>query len=193
MDTLVFDKAVAALRAYSLIRRDSLKKMLSVHRLVQAVLKDAMDEQTKELWAMRVVLVMSVVFPAVEFTDWSLCERYLPQVLACAGLIEQENQIGDDGRDLRTHAARYLYDCTRYCEALPLLQQVHSINERKLGTTHPKTANSLNNLAILYREQGMYEEAETLLKRAWAIDERAYGPDHPRVVAHLRMLIRSKL
>ena len=38
----LLNKAIAALGAYSLIRRDPAEKTLSVHRLVQAVLRDAM-------------------------------------------------------------------------------------------------------------------------------------------------------
>jgi tetratricopeptide (TPR) repeat protein len=40
---------------------------------------------------------------------------------------------------------------------------------------------SLNNLALLYKAQGMYVEAEPLYKRSLAIMEKAFGPDHPNV------------
>ena len=40
---------------------------------------------------------------------------------------------------------------------------------------------SLNNLALLYRDQGRYADAEPLYKRALAINEKALGPDHPNV------------
>ena len=47
---------------------------------------------------------------------------------------------------------------------------------------------SLNNLAVLYTEQGRYAEAEPLYKRALAIDEKALGPDHPDVATALNNL-----
>jgi tetratricopeptide (TPR) repeat protein len=40
---------------------------------------------------------------------------------------------------------------------------------------------SFNNLALVYRAQGKYEEAEGLLKRALAIREKALGSSHPDV------------
>ena len=46
-------------------------------------------------------------------------------------------------------------------------------------------ANSLNNLAELYRAQDRYAEAEPLQKRALAIREKALGPDHPNVAKSL--------
>ena len=42
-------------------------------------------------------------------------------------------------------------------------------------------ASSLQNLALLSREQGLYAEAETLSVRVLAIVEKAYGPEHPTV------------
>ena len=56
-DEGLLDEAIAVLRAYSLIRRDPDEKTLSVHRLVQAVLRDAMTDDEKKLWAERTVIV----------------------------------------------------------------------------------------------------------------------------------------
>ena len=47
----------------------------------------------------------------------------------------------------------------------------------------PNTANSLNNLAVLYNNQGRYAQAEPLYQRALAIREKALGPDHPSTVS----------
>ncbi len=53
------------------------------------------------------------------------------------------------------------------------------------GPQDPRLATSLNNLAIIYNEQGRYAEAEPLYKRALAIWEKALGPEHPRVAKSL--------
>ena len=52
----------------------------------------------------------------------------------------------------------------------------------------PTVATSLNNLAVLYRDQGKYAEAEPLYQRALAIREKALGSDHPDVAASLNNL-----
>ena len=39
---------------------------------------------------------------------------------------------------------------------------------------------TLNNLAIVFRDQGKYREAEALFKRALAIREQALGANHSR-------------
>jgi tetratricopeptide (TPR) repeat protein len=47
-------------------------------------------------------------------------------------------------------------------------------------------ANSLNNLARFYREQGNYVESEKLYKQSLALREKAFGHNHPSVAASLR-------
>ena len=60
--------------------------------------------------------------------------------------------------------------------------------EKALGPDHLDTAQSLNNLAALYDNQGKYEQAEKLYQRALAIAEKALGPDHPAT-----KIVRSNL
>ena len=43
----------------------------------------------------------------------------------------------------------------------------------------------LNNLALLYKDQGRYAEAEALYKRALAIDEKALSHEHPQMAFDL--------
>ena len=44
---------------------------------------------------------------------------------------------------------------------------------------------SLNNLGLLYHNQGNYAEAEPLYKRSLAIWEKNLGPEHPKVATSL--------
>lgn len=57
-----------------------------------------------------------------------------------------------------------------------------AIREKTLGPEHPDTALTLNNLAMLYSNQGKYEEAVPLYQRALAISEKALGPEHPNTI-----------
>jgi Flp pilus assembly protein TadD len=59
-----------------------------------------------------------------------------------------------------------------------------------LGPTHPDTAGSLNNLALLLAVQGDYAVARPLLERALRILEQALGPQHPYTVTARENLVR---
>jgi len=66
-----------------------------------------------------------------------------------------------------------------------LYQRALAIAEQKLGPDHPETAATLNNLALLYRDQGNSAQAEPPYQRALERDERAFGPEHPEVATDL--------
>jgi tetratricopeptide (TPR) repeat protein len=187
-DLLLLDEAVAALGAYSLIRRERSDRTLSVHRLVQAVLRDTMDGETRKQWAERAVLAVNETFPSVEFATWAQCERYLPHALVCAELIEQGQMRSLEAAALLYRAGWYLDDRGRYSEAEPLYQRALSIREQALGADHPSTGTTLHALASLYQDQGKYTEAESLYQRALRIKEQALGADHPHTAVSLHNL-----
>ena len=54
---------------------------------------------------------------------------------------------------------------------------------RRLFTgDHPDVASSLNNLALLYDNQGKYSEAKPLYIDALAMSERVLGTNHPTTI-----------
>ncbi len=65
-DPRQFDNIVELLLRYSLIRRTPEENSLSIHRPVQAVLKDGMDTDTQRLWAEKAIRVVNRTFPEVE-------------------------------------------------------------------------------------------------------------------------------
>ena len=80
-----------------------------------------------------------------------------------------------------------LYSAGRYDEARPLAERAPGIYENVLGSEHPDVAQSLTNLAELYRAQGDYTKAEPLHQRAWGY-EKVLSPEHPDVANSLNNL-----
>ncbi len=76
------------------------------------------------------------------------------------------------------------YEQGRYAEAEKSWSAALQKAE-KFGPQDTRLAQSLNDLAVLYRNQGKYGEAEPLYKRALAIREKSLGPDHPDVARNL--------
>ncbi len=194
---LQFDQTVSAALAYSLLHRNP-NATLDIHRLVQAVLRDNIPVKkpplqrgvrralhrppvmTQKDWKQRAVLAVGTTFPKVEVAHWAACEGWLPHALVCATWIEQEQIVSQEAARLLSDTASYSHDRARYTEAEPLCVRARSIREEQLGATHPDTANSLNNLALLLKTQGKHAEAESLYRRALAIMVRRLGTDHPQ-------------
>jgi tetratricopeptide (TPR) repeat protein len=182
------DRSIAALLAYSLVDRDANDATLSVHRLVQAVVRDALPVEVGKQWMQRAVCAVDTTFPDVEFAQWSTCERWLPHALACASWIKHEQMAFPMGTHLLNQTGYYLVERAQYKEAEPLLKHALLIREQQLGKTHPDTALSLNNLASLYSEQGKYVEAEQMYQRALGIEEQQLGKTHPDTASSLNNL-----
>jgi tetratricopeptide (TPR) repeat protein/transcriptional regulator with XRE-family HTH domain len=177
-DPLKLDDAILELRKFSLVRRDPEARILNLHRLVQAVLKDQMDAQTQRLWAERTIRAVNRAFSEVDFSTWQQCQRCLPHALVCRELIEAWQIHSPQAAQLLHRAGTYLRDRERYEEAASLLKQAIAMREQLFGSAHPDVAQSAHALATLYWFRGWYEQAEPLFQQAIAIRQQTLGPEH---------------
>ena len=90
--------------------------------------------------------------------------------------------------DLLNQESLELYRTGEYDRAVVVTKKALEVAEKNIGPDHPDVAESLNNLALLYRIQGQYAQAEPLYQRSLAIWEKALGPDHPGVATSLNNL-----
>src|SRR5262245_3337338 len=65
-------------------------------------------------------------------------------------------------------------------EAVSLHQKALAIRRAALGEHHPDYAQSLNNLASSYHDQGDYASAEPLYRQAAEVFRASLGESHPR-------------
>lgn len=79
----------------------------------------------------------------------------------------------------------WLIDERKYDEAEPLAKRAVDAALRNKGPDHPDTAESLHNLATVYKLQGRYAASEPLFKRALSIYEKALGQNQPDTAACL--------
>ena len=178
-DPFAFSTALKALLAYSLIQRAPETKTLSIHRLVQTVLRNEMDELTRRQWATKVVCTVNRVFPEVDFSAWEQCQSYLSHVLACFALVKQENIITLDAARLLHQAGRYLYERARYPEAEPLYEKARELYEHLLGAEHPDSAPVLESQAELYEALWKDKQAELLYQRVLDIRGGSHSSEGP--------------
>jgi tetratricopeptide (TPR) repeat protein len=79
-------------------------------------------------------------------------------------------------------------DIHEYAKAEPLYQEALRIRQKVLGPEHPYTAQSLDNLAMLYKYRGEYAKAEPLFQEALRIRQKVLGPEHPDTATILNNL-----
>ena len=175
-DLLTLDQLISILLHYSLLQREG--NTLTLHCLVQSVLRNRLNSVTQRRWAERTIQIVNQAFPESEFSNWDRCEQLLPHAQICVKWIEKWEFTSKEAGRLLSEMGSYLHDQAAYTKAEPLFQQALAIREKVLGPEHPDLATTLNNLGLLYIDQGRYTEAEPLLQRALTIGEKVLGSGH---------------
>ena len=81
-----------------------------------------------------------------------------------------------------------LFSQGKYAEATPLAIEALKIRREVLGDKHPDTADSINNLALLYSKQAQYAKAEPLFLEALKIKRETLGDKHPKTALSINNL-----
>jgi len=187
-DDLQWDDAVVALRKYSLVEVED--EVISVHRLVQAVVRDRLDEEGRKKWAETAVGVVNAAFPyrKDDVKTWARSSRMLPHALAAAELAEGL-QVGAEawGR-LLNDVGLYLRLRAEFSAARSVHERALKIGDAVCGREHPTVAVRANNLGSVLQDLGDLAGARAQFERAVKIGEAAYGPDHPQVAIYINNL-----
>lgn len=189
-DKLAMNRAIKALRQYSLI--DTSGEFLSVHRLVQAVVRDRLSEDDRKGWAESVVRLLNAVFlfDSDDVQTWHLCSRLLPHALAAAAHAEVLEVAPKVTSHILNQTGIYLRGRAEFAEAKVLFERALSLAEKAYGPDHPKVAIRVNNLGGVLQDLGDLQGAKEHFERALKIDEKTYGPDHPEVARDVNNLGR---
>ncbi len=188
-------EAVAALAEVSLVTRETLddgSPAVSVHRLVQEVMRRRLGEGAAETAALATRLVADA-YPRGEqdpsdVRNWPACRRLEAHAAAVLVFAPETGEAAQMTSLLLNQYALHLYARADYNEVEQLYRRAVAVYERTLGSNHPYVATALNNLAALLQATNRLAEAEPLMRRALAIDEESFGPGHPRVAIDLNNL-----
>src|SRR5215471_6741566 len=181
-------RALGALAEVSLLKHDPFEDgtpAVTVHRLVQAVARARSEANGSTQEAVEQLIArLAPIYP--EDSDaysnprsWALCAQLTPHLPARHG--------PDDASvsNLLNRAGCYFLGRAAHSQAAVLLRDALAMREKVLGPEHPDTAPSLNNLALLLRDQGDLAGARLLLERALVIREKVLGPEHPDTATSL--------
>ncbi|MEN8444671.1 MAG: tetratricopeptide repeat protein, partial [Cyanobacteria bacterium J06555_13] len=176
------------LSQYSLIRVEPDSDSYTIHRLVQEVVKVEMEDTHRRLWAERTIEAVTQAFPNAKYGNWPDCDRLLTHAKVAIQLATAHQIESETTALLLARTGYYLVERAQYSEAEPLYQDTLAMRKRLLGNEHPDVAQSLNNLAGLYKNQGRYSEAESLYKDALTMRKQLLGNENPDVAHSLNNL-----
>ncbi|WP_225810410.1 FxSxx-COOH system tetratricopeptide repeat protein [Streptomyces spinosus] len=184
LDPLALGEALGTLYAYNMIAYSADRQDVSVHRLVQAVLRHrpATDPDGYPPGRQDAERVVQQALPD-EDTDTSRWERLLPHVVAVADSTPPDSPASTETAGAYHAAAQYLYRQGRDAHTIPLRTATLAQYEQVLGGTHPETLTSRNNLAYAYESAGDLGRAIPLYEATLAQREQVLGDTHPQTLS----------
>src|SRR5450759_5346236 len=181
-DAYLLNQSIEALHAYSLLRRETSSEtvpLLSMHRLVQAVILDQMDSQSRRQWTKRAVQAINAAFPkSGTFDHWNACAHYVPHVLIVSSHLKTEGMVLSEAAAVLRRTGWYLGERGQHREAEELLQHALMLQEQNEDGDELALARAALALAWLYNQEAKYMKAEPLFQRALSIIEQQLGPEH---------------
>ncbi|MER5399414.1 tetratricopeptide repeat protein [Streptomyces sp. NPDC002599] len=184
---IALSNALGELHAYNMIAFTDDHQGVSVHRLVQTVLRthtpSPSEPNSYALGRSEAEQAVHQALPTppagLRSESTALWERLLPHALALAESTPPDTPTSADTANAYHQVAQYLDRQGRDAHSISLRTAVLAQREQVLGHVHPDTLSSRNNLACAYRAAGNLKRAIPLLEDTLVQREQVLGDTHP--------------
>ncbi|GIK03993.1 hypothetical protein Aspvir_008068 [Aspergillus viridinutans] len=177
-DQLEADEAIGILKAYAFITNRDSHDSFDMHRLVRLATRNWLDEEGEHEECVTEViqrLVQAVPYP--ESDNKNTWIKYLPHLEAALG--SREGSADKAASFLLQIAGQCYYVLGQYQKDEQKTRQALELREKLFGREHPRTLDTMENIAIVLSEQGKYEEAEQMHRQALELKRKALGEESP--------------
>jgi tetratricopeptide (TPR) repeat protein len=177
-DSLQLYDTPAPLTSVSLINTGE-DSGVSIHRLVHAVIRETMDEETTMRFANEALRSLSAKVPSGDFAEWDVCTLLYPHAKALFEFRQIEDTNPEQLSLLFHNTGRYLLGRGEYWQAQEKSERAYYLRKKYFGPEHSLTLSSLRSLAGAFQSLGEYSKAQQLYEQALETMEKALGPGHP--------------
>ncbi|KAK3643209.1 hypothetical protein LTR56_010356 [Elasticomyces elasticus] len=166
-DRLRFRHSLGVLSDYSLIVADIEGRGFSIHPVVHAwCLHNVVSSETREQLCERALVLVRCMIPSeADGGHWNIARRLLPHARAAAAR-HLDGAEKEDFNDEIVEIAVFLNDWASSADVEALYLRVLRGYVKVSGEDHASTLEILNNIGVLYAEQGRMKEAEEMYWRA---------------------------
>jgi tetratricopeptide (TPR) repeat protein len=182
-EKIMIGRLIRELNRLALARVDQRDKSIQVHRLVQVVLRDQMDEDEREKTMHDVHHILLGARPREGDTDdpenWPRYDEIWPHLAPS----QAETCDEEPTRQLLIDRVRYFWKRGEFERALELGNRLEDIWINKLGTFDRQTLHLRFHMANVLRSQGRYQEACDLDRAVMADQLRELDDSsHPHIL-----------
>jgi tetratricopeptide (TPR) repeat protein len=178
-DELSFKDSVGVLVQYSLVNRSEGTGSLSIHAVVHDwSLYNVIDDPTKGQLCVRAIRIVAESIPPTKNAgDMPAARKLLPHARMAATRHVKMREVEDLQLELY-QVAYFMSDWESSQEVVSLYLRALRGYEEARGAKHTSTLDTVNNLGLLYADQGKMKEAEEMYLRALRGFEEAWGAKH---------------
>ena len=165
---------------------------LRVHRLVQAVTRDQLDDDQAAEWAKRALSLVAAILPSApaDYRSWPMYAKLASHIEAVTGHASSYPILPKRISVLRDLGI-YLSASGQLRAARSTFERVLAISEEAYGPGHSEIAKALGNLGEAQLRLWELKDARASTERALSALQGTFGPDRPevaRALAHLGII-----
>ena len=186
----LWDDVRERLTGYDLLKYNKDKCIFTTHRSIQRVIETKLATGEMENVCVKLSETLLNLFPKYDHFNRAACEKYSQHVQT---LLENSDKfcIEIEGTiSLYYRLGHYHRLSGNFNNAERFYLRSSEISGKVSGKESTAYATDLNNLALIYQDQGRYNEALEKFEETLRIDEKTIGKEHPDYAIDLNNLAR---
>jgi NB-ARC domain. len=182
-------EALGSLHAYNMISRSADRQALSVHRLVQTVLRNAGSQDGPPGRREAEHLIGHILYTdgADEAAPLAQWQHLIEHIIALAASTP-DGYATEQPPDFYQPVIAHLHEQCQDARAIPLHEATVAQCEEVLGDADPYTLASRGNLSYAYHVAGHLRRAISLSEKALTQQEQTLGETHPATLTNRNSL-----
>ncbi|MFB4273946.1 FxSxx-COOH system tetratricopeptide repeat protein [Nonomuraea sp. MTCD27] len=180
-DPLLLNKAIGELNRFALIKVEPSTRTITVHRLIQSLLRDSVSADQRESLRHEVHLLLAGSAPTSpeDTAKWPAFGELLPHVEP-SGL---SSCYAEPSRRTCLDVVRYLYRVGDYRAARNLGEALRAAWTAQLGVADPHVLRLRRHLANTLWQLGEFTESRLMNEETLELMQETFGADHEETLA----------
>jgi tetratricopeptide (TPR) repeat protein len=192
MVSYVLDEYMGQLVSYTLLERNALDSKISIHRLLQLIIRDQLCSTSQDVEYLRKsILCLLDSYPYGEERERNTHIQLKRELLSHLQAMIRNHDVYSNkltekiDRHHLEYAFAYISDAYNHLgdvqKLVQILVQALNLEETLYGKAHPRVASILNNLGNAHGALGDTQESIKLFKHAFNIYDKYYGNDYYQI------------
>ena len=165
--------AITDLEKFSLVKWDRPNRLISIHRLVQRVIRDSMSTRDQRSTSYAVIDLCAQAFPDIIYENLAQYRLYQAQVVG--PLVEMHSLHSKKAAAVKLRVGTFLYYEGQFADGEKFALQSLEAFIKSTGKESRSTLEATNLLTTIWSDQGRFSEALSLQKSLVTTQTKRFG------------------